>query len=52
MRRNLISDLFIIFRMKSSKKSIRRSLVRSGTRTQLTIIKDILLNFDNFSELL
>lgn len=48
----LTSDLLIIYKMKSSKKSIRRSLVRSGTRTHLTIIKDILLNFENFTELL
>lgn len=37
--------------MKNSRKSIKKSIVRSGVRNHPIVIKDILLKFDNFTEI-
>lgn len=35
--------------MKSSKKSIRKSMTRSGIRQPPVVVKDINIRFDEFS---
>jgi hypothetical protein len=38
--------------MKSSKKSIKKSLIKTSTRSTTVVVKDIIFKFENFTELL